>query len=142
MAESVPLKWSQVVAKAAGMKVITPSRASRNSATMSSDTLFELPEFTQQQLARKAANIIRQALTPNTVLFSIPVTALPHHTEAYKLLADQIGPMASVRLLSNYDVRTSKDFLIAAKFKQTEHTKAAMESGVTIDDISPTELIA
>ncbi|CDH61037.1 hypothetical protein RO3G_01611 [Lichtheimia corymbifera JMRC:FSU:9682] len=135
MAESVPLKWSQVVAKAAGMKVITPSRASRNSATMSSDTLFELPEFTQQQLARKAANIIRQALTPNTVLFSIPVTALPHHTEAYKLLADQIGPMASVRLLSNYDVRTSKDFLIAAKFKQTEHTKAAMESGVTIDDI-------
>ncbi|KAI7873664.1 hypothetical protein K492DRAFT_138757, partial [Lichtheimia hyalospora FSU 10163] len=135
MAEPAPLQWSQVAAKAAGMKVVTPSRSNHNSATMSSDILFELPEFTKQQLARKAASIIRQALTPHTVLFSIPVLAVTHHTEVYTILAKQIGPMASVRLLSNFDVRTRKDFLIAAKFKNQAHTQAAMDSGITIDDV-------
>ncbi|KAI7873558.1 hypothetical protein K492DRAFT_115984, partial [Lichtheimia hyalospora FSU 10163] len=129
------LQWSQVAAKAAGMKVVTPSRSSRDSATMSSDILFELPEFSQQQLARKAAAIIRQALSPDTVLFSFPRLSFSHHTEAYKLIVDQIGPLASVRPLSNYDVRARRDLLIAAKFTCTEHTTAAIDSGVSIDNV-------
>lgn len=135
MAISDSRKWSQVVAKSAGMKVVTAARSRHEASTISSDILFELPEFSQQQIARKAAAIIRQALSPDSVLFQFPIMTFSHRTEAYKVITDQIGPLASVRPLSNYDVRARKDLLIAAKFTCTEQTNAAIETGVTIDDV-------
>lgn len=102
---------------------------------MSSDLLFELPEFSQQQMARKAATIIRQALAPDTVLFSFPLVAFTHRAEAYKAITDQIGPLASIRPLSNYDLRARKDLLISVTFTCAEHTKKAIDSGITVDDV-------
>ncbi|KAI7861216.1 hypothetical protein K492DRAFT_139321, partial [Lichtheimia hyalospora FSU 10163] len=63
------------------------------------------------------------------------MTLFTHHTEAYKIIADQIGPLASVRPLSNFDVRARRDLLISVTFTCPEHTTAAIESGVTIDDV-------
>lgn len=135
MANSESLKWSQVVAKAAGMKVVTSSRSPRDTSTITTDIIYELPEFTQQQLARKAASIIRQALSPESVLFSFPLNVFEHRTDAYQLIIDQIGPLKSIRPLSNYEVRARRDLLIAAKFTCPEHTHAAINSGVVVDDI-------
>lgn len=117
------------------MKVVTPSRSRHDSATITTDILFEDSEFTRQQLARKAAAIVRQALSPDSVLFSLPATAFSHRTDAYKTIADQIGPLASVRPLSNYDARPRRDLLIAAKFTSQEDTMAAIESGITVDHV-------
>lgn len=69
------------------------------------------------------------------MLFSLPATSFTHRTEAYKVIADQIGPLASVRPLSNYEVRARSDLLIAAKFTCSDHTHAAIDSGVVVDDI-------
>ena len=134
MATSDSVSWSQVVAKGARMRVITPTRRARLSA-ISTDILFEDQEFTKQQMARKAAAIVRQALTPNSVLFSIPTTAFAHRSDIYKAIEAQIGPLEDVRPLSLYDVRARRDFLIEAKFADPLHNNAAIENGVTIDDV-------
>ncbi|CDH61158.1 predicted protein [Lichtheimia corymbifera JMRC:FSU:9682] len=97
---------------------------------MSMDILFEAPEFSKQLLARKAAAIIRQAFSPDSVLFSFPLMLFDHRTDAYKEIQHQIGPFASVRPLSNYDICARKDLLIAVKFIDEAHTKAAIESGI------------
>ncbi|KAI7873663.1 hypothetical protein K492DRAFT_112651, partial [Lichtheimia hyalospora FSU 10163] len=86
--DSVP--WSQVVAKGVRMRVITPTRRFQNTS-ISTDLLFEHPEFTKQQMARKAAAIVRQALTPDSVLFSIPTSAFTDRTDVYKAIEAQIG---------------------------------------------------
>ncbi|CDH61170.1 hypothetical protein RO3G_01610 [Lichtheimia corymbifera JMRC:FSU:9682] len=144
MTNSDSMNWSQVAAKAAGMKVVTATTTSRDSATMSMDILFEAPEFSKQLLARKAAAIIRQALSPHSVLFSFPLMLFDHRTDAYKEIQHQIGPFASVRPLSNYDIRARKDILIAVKFIDEAHTKAAIESGIIVNDVvykaSPTSM--
>lgn len=117
------------------MKVVTATRSSRDSATITTDTLFEDADFSKQLLARKAAAIIRQALSPDSVLFSFPLMLFDHRTDAYKEIQDQIGPFASVRPLSNYDARARKDLLIAVKFIDEAHTKIAIESGITVQDV-------
>ncbi|CDH61166.1 hypothetical protein RO3G_01610 [Lichtheimia corymbifera JMRC:FSU:9682] len=86
-------------------------------------------------MACKAATIIRQALAPDAVLFSFPLVAFTHRAEAYKTITDQIGPLASIRPLSNYDQRARKDLLISVTFTSPEHTKKAIDSGITVDDV-------
>ena len=111
MSTSDSVSWSQVVAKGARMRVITPARRPQQSA-ISTDILFEDPKFTKQQMARKAATIVRQALTLDSVLFAIPTTAFTHRSEVYKAIEAQIGPLVDIRPLSLYDVRAPRDFLI------------------------------
>ncbi|CDS10663.1 hypothetical protein LRAMOSA11149 [Lichtheimia ramosa] len=132
ISDSVP--WSQVVAKGARMRVITPARRSQNSE-ISTDILYEDPEFTKQQMARKAAAIVRQALTPDSVLFTVPTSAFVHRSDIYKAIESQIGPLEDVRPLSLYDVRTRRDFMIEAKFAEAVHTDAAINRGITINDV-------
>ncbi|KAJ8656562.1 hypothetical protein O0I10_007639 [Lichtheimia ornata] len=135
MANSDSLKWSQVAAKGAGMRVISPTRIFDANATLSSEILFEHPDFKNQQLARKAASIVRQALTPQSVLFSFPPTSFAHRTEAFKSIEDNIGPLAAVRPLSLYSIHSRGDLLIEAKFVSQEHATKAIQAGITLDDI-------
>lgn len=116
------------------MRVITPARRAQNSE-ISTDILYEDPEFTKQQMARKAAAIVRQALTPDSVLFTVPTSAFVHRSDIYKAIESQIGPLEDVRPLSLYDMRTRRDFMIEAKFTETEHTNTAINRGVTINDV-------
>ncbi|CDH60003.1 hypothetical protein RO3G_01473 [Lichtheimia corymbifera JMRC:FSU:9682] len=134
ISDSVP--WSQVVAKSARMRVITPARRSQNSE-ISTDIFqsYEDPDFTKQQMARKAAAIVRQALTPDSVLFTVPTSAFAHRSDVYKAIETQIGPLGDVRPLSLYDVRTRGDFLIEAKFAEAAQTDAAINRGITINDV-------
>ncbi|CDS13150.1 hypothetical protein LRAMOSA05328 [Lichtheimia ramosa] len=139
MANSDPLKWSQVAAKGAGMRVISPTRIFDSNARLSSQILFEDPEFQNQQLARKAASIVRQALTPQSVLFSFPPTLFAHRTEAYKSIEDNIGPLAAVRPLSLYSIQSRGDLLIEAKFASHAHATKAIQKNPQTIGIHPQE---
>ncbi|KAI7873376.1 hypothetical protein K492DRAFT_170167, partial [Lichtheimia hyalospora FSU 10163] len=134
MSNTDTVQWSQVVAKGAGLKVITPSRPSPIS-TMSTDLFYEHQDFTKQLLSRKAAAIVRQALTPDSVLFSFPSTLFTRRSQAYKIIESQIGPVEGFRPLSAYDVRTRRDLLIEAKFIDPTHATLAIENGITVDDV-------
>ncbi|KAJ8654752.1 hypothetical protein O0I10_009643 [Lichtheimia ornata] len=128
------LQWSQVVAKGAGMKVITPSRAPRD-GTMTSDILYEHSEFTRQQLSRKAAALVKQALTPQSVLFSLPHLAFERRSKAYAEIESQIGEVQGFRHISAYDVRSRRDMLIEAKFVNPDHATKAIEEGITVNEV-------
>lgn len=117
------------------MRVISPTRIFDSNARLSSQILFEDPEFQNQQLARKAVSIVRQALTPQSVLFSFPPTLFAHRTDAYKSIEDNIGPLTAVRPLSLYSIQARGDLLIEAKFASHEHATKAIQVGITIDDI-------
>ncbi|CDS10926.1 hypothetical protein LRAMOSA11412 [Lichtheimia ramosa] len=117
------------------MKVITPSRAKDGEATMSFSILYEHPDFQDQQLARKAAAIVRQSLTPEAVLFSFPPNTFAHRTDAYKAIENQVGPLDGVRPLSLYDVRARGNLLIEAKFQTPEHIQEAIKTGVSVDGV-------
>lgn len=134
MSNTDAVQWSQVVAKGAGLKVITPSRPSPISS-MSTDLFYEHPDFTKQLLSRKAAAIVRQALTPDSVLFSFPMTLFTRRSQAYKIIESQIGPVEGFRPLSAYDVRTRRDLLIEAKFVDPSHATLAIENGIIVDDV-------
>ncbi|KAI7874377.1 hypothetical protein K492DRAFT_137947, partial [Lichtheimia hyalospora FSU 10163] len=134
MSTTDTLKWSQVVAKGAGMKVITPSRAPRE-ANISTDILYEHPDFTRQLLSRKAAAIVRQALTPQSVLFSLPTMAFEKRSQAYNIIESQIGRVQGFRPLNEYDPRSRRDLLIETKFIDPECAQKAIEEGVTVDDV-------
>ena len=54
MATSGTIPWSQVVAKAAGMKIITPSRRKDPDELIPTTVLYEHSDYQDQQLARKA----------------------------------------------------------------------------------------
>lgn len=122
------------MAKGAGMKVITPSRVPRD-ANISTDNLYEHPDFTRQQLSRKAAAIVRQAMTPHSVLFSLPTLAFERRSKAYAAIESQIGDVQGFRPLSVYDVRSRRDLLIEAKFIDLAHATEAIEEGITVNDI-------
>lgn len=135
MTNSDSMNWSQVAAKGAGLKVLTRARNLDAQSTLSSETLYEHPDYQDQQLARKAAAIVRQALTPNSVLFSFPPTTFTHRTEAYDAIAKDIGPLAAVRPLSLYSTHARGDLLIEAKFQSPDHAKLAINNGITVDGI-------
>lgn len=135
MATSDSMKWSQVAARGAGLKVLTSSPAHDRDATITSDILFQDPEYERQQMARKAAAIVRQALTPDSVLFSFPSTVFLERTDAYKAIEEQIGPMEGVRPLSVYDTRAHGNLLLEVKFVSPIHTTKAIQDGITVEDI-------
>lgn len=117
------------------MKVITPSRQEDPDSTMSFSVLYEHPDFQDQHLARKAATIVRQALTPDAVLFSFPPNTFVHRCHAYEAIEKQVGPVDGFRPLSRYDVRAHGNLLIEAKFQDPDHTKLAIKNGITVEDI-------
>lgn len=79
--------------------------------------------------------IVRQALTPDSVLFSLPALAFERRSKAYSLIESQIGPVHGFRPLSVYDMRSRRDLLIEAKFVDPAHTTKAIEDGITVDEI-------
>ncbi|CDH54864.1 predicted protein [Lichtheimia corymbifera JMRC:FSU:9682] len=66
--------------------------------SVSLDLLLSRSHFySTQSQARKAAAIVRQALTPDSVLFTVPTSAFAHRSDVYKAIETQIGPLEDVR---------------------------------------------
>ncbi|KAI7879338.1 uncharacterized protein EV154DRAFT_429116, partial [Mucor mucedo] len=81
---------------------------------------------------QKATEIVKQALTPDSALFSISASLIQHRTEAYKLIETQCGPVHDFRPISNYGSSLDRDRLIEAKFVDDSSFDKAIFTGVTI----------
>ncbi|CDH61155.1 hypothetical protein RO3G_14635 [Lichtheimia corymbifera JMRC:FSU:9682] len=85
-------------------------------------------------LLEKLQPLLRQALTPDAVLFSFPPNTFVHRCHAYEAIEKQVGPVDGFRPLSRYDVRAHGNLLIEAKFQDPDHTKLAIKNGITVED--------
>ncbi|KAI7878988.1 uncharacterized protein EV154DRAFT_394039, partial [Mucor mucedo] len=81
---------------------------------------------------QKAIEIVRQALTTDSALFSIPASLIQHRTEAYKLIQSQCGSVHGFRPISNYGSSLDGDHLIEVKFVDDSSFDKAIFTGVTI----------
>ncbi|KAI7873424.1 hypothetical protein K492DRAFT_117501, partial [Lichtheimia hyalospora FSU 10163] len=116
-------------------KVLTPSPTHDTDATITTNILYEDPHYEEQQLARKAAAIVRQALTPDSVLFSFPPNVFSERTETYKVIEDQIGPLEGVIPISVYDMRARGNLLLKVKFDSPAHAATAITDGINVEEI-------
>ncbi|KAG2189522.1 hypothetical protein INT46_009261, partial [Mucor plumbeus] len=67
--------WSTVAAKGALRKVITPQRPATNidnKYKLVPNVVYEDEDIKDEIITRKATDIVQQALTPGSVLFSFP----------------------------------------------------------------------
>ncbi|KAG2192707.1 hypothetical protein INT47_010350 [Mucor saturninus] len=69
-------------------------------------------------MMRQAASIVKQALTPGSVLFSLPSVLFQHRSDAYKLIEEQCGAVQAFRPISNYSTRSAGEIMVEVKFKQ------------------------
>ncbi|KAG2191520.1 hypothetical protein INT47_001453 [Mucor saturninus] len=86
-------------------------------------------------LARKAAAIVRQALTPGSVLFSFPARLFKVRAEAYTAIEASCGKIAGVRPISMYGGKSTGDLLVEVKFSSPESTTKAVSTGVMVGEL-------
>jgi hypothetical protein len=97
--------------------------------------VFEAEGFENERRAHQAAAIIKRALHPNTVLFEIDATDLSKD-DVYDLITKEIGEATGFRPISEYRGNGRGNWLIEAKFRDTENAKKACEKGLTHQGIN------
>lgn len=125
--------WSTVAARGVHKKVITPQRPAANLDSkykLVPTLVFENEDIKDEIITLKATNIVQQALTPGSVLFSFPSTLFAHRTEAYEMIQEQISFAVQFRTLSLYRQKLGRDLLIEANFRKDEEALKAVEKGV------------
>jgi len=119
---NTPVAWTTVVEKGRTAKFVVPvqnkSAGYGNKDMITSVELYGDEDLQGMMLAQKAKSIVQQALTPGSVIFSLPADSFGHQSEAYKLIEEQISnTVQGFRTISNYTARSSKDLMIEVKFK-------------------------
>ncbi|KAG2194349.1 hypothetical protein INT47_011516 [Mucor saturninus] len=128
------LSWSTVASRGASKKVLRPLPVSTETDSkfkLKSNILFEHPQLDYQIMVRQAASIVKQALTPGSVLFSFPASLFKHRTEAYELIEAQCGAVQGFRPISNYGTRSAGEIMVEVKFVMPTSTTKAMMHGVS-----------
>jgi hypothetical protein len=131
--------WSDVTARGLTHKIVRPARPFKQGngdVSLIGKIIYEHADLNVQILARKAASIVRQALTPGSVLFSFPPRLFKSRSEAYDLIAKQCGAVSGVRPISMYAGKASGDLLVEVKFVVPESTTKAVSVGVSVGDLS------
>ncbi|KAI7875638.1 uncharacterized protein EV154DRAFT_472712 [Mucor mucedo] len=129
---------STVASRGASKKVLRPLPVSAETDSkfkLKSNTLFHHPELDYQIMVRQAASIVKQALTPGSVLFSFPASIFKHRTEAYELIEAQCGAVQGFRPISNYGTRSAGEFMVEVKFVMPTSTTKAMTHGVSYKNL-------
>lgn len=130
--------WSTVASRGNAKKcLVSPSRvkADTHEPALVASILFENENLKNELLVRKATAIIQQALTSDSVLFGFPSKLFGDRVEAYQLIEKQISVNVDFLPLSCLTTSTSGELLIAAKFDSAEHTRMALDRGVTVGEI-------
>lgn len=101
------------------------------------DILFEDPEVSEFLRHQRALDIVNTALDPGAVIFSVPSRLFPHHTDAYKLVISQLGPVVCdcfnpVSLRGN---RSLNDLVFYTKFREPAAREKALNTGLLIDNV-------
>lgn len=132
------LSWTTVAARGLTNKIVRPSIQNKQvtgGVKLMSNVIFQHDDLEIQILARKAAAIVRQALTPGSVLFSFPAQLFKVRTDAYELIEKECGKVSGVRPISMYGGKSSGDLLVEVKFVVPESTTKAISVGVKVGEL-------
>ncbi|KAI7890771.1 uncharacterized protein EV154DRAFT_603013 [Mucor mucedo] len=135
MPENLHNSWATIVSRGNSKKVVRPLSVPKNVDSqfkLQSKVIYQSEDLEGLIRMQKATEIVKQALTPDSALFSIPASLIQHRTEAYKLIETQCGPVHGFRPISNYGSSLDRDHLIEAKFVDDSSFDKAISSGVTI----------
>lgn len=130
--------WSVVAARGANLKVISTPRPAANvdaKYKLVPTVIYEDEDIKDEIITRKATDIVQQALTPGSVLFSFPSALFQHRTEAYDTIQKEVSNAVQFRTLSLYRQKPGGDMLIEAKFEQKEDVLKAVEKGITCSGV-------
>ena len=121
------VSWSDIVRR--GQEMTIPSTLARQreekiNVKIATKIVFEAEGFENERRAHQAAAIIKRALHPNTVLFEIDATDLSKD-DVYDLITKEIGEATGFRPISEYRGNGRGNWLIEAKFRDTENAKKA-----------------
>ncbi|KAK4519254.1 uncharacterized protein ATC70_009486 [Mucor velutinosus] len=133
MTTTSDLSWVKVLSRGLSKKVTNaqPQRAKDDQFKLIPEVLYEHKDLKAEVLTRKATAILQQDLTPGSVLFTFPSKTFEHRTAAYRLIKEQISPLAQFRPLSLYHQKANGDLLLEAKFDNFEAAKLAISHGIT-----------
>jgi hypothetical protein len=120
-------------------KVITPQRPVTNIDSkykLVPNVVNEDEDIKDEIITRKATDIVQQALTPGSVLFSFPSALFGHRTEAYGIIEEQISTAVQFRTLSLYRQRPGGDLNIEANFNHKEDALKAVGNGAIQSEVA------
>ncbi|KAI7875630.1 uncharacterized protein EV154DRAFT_430014, partial [Mucor mucedo] len=127
------VSWSTVASRGASKKVLRPLPVSAETDSqfkLKTNILFHHPELDYEIMVRQAASIVKQALTPGSVLFSFPGSLFKHRTEAYELIEAQCGAVQRIPSISNYGTRSAGEIMVEVKFVMLTSTTKEITHGV------------
>lgn len=132
--------WSTVVAKSLKTKVPPLRRRvdiTGNRESYKVDIMFEDPEISEYLRHQRALSIVKTAIQPGAVIFSLPSSQFTHQSAAYKLVIDQIGPVVGnyFNPLSLRGNRSRNDLVFYTKFREDKATQLALSEGLLVNDI-------
>ncbi|KAI8087070.1 hypothetical protein BDF21DRAFT_335784 [Thamnidium elegans] len=132
--------WTTVVSRGLKTKVPTPlqkvtTEGKRESYTTS--VLFEDPDIAAYTRSQQVNSILQTSLAPKAVVFEFPASIFSHHTDAYKIIEEQLGPVHcnGFNPISRRDPRPSGNLIISTEFEDTMTIAKAISTGVVIDNI-------
>ncbi|KAG2193793.1 hypothetical protein INT47_009935 [Mucor saturninus] len=137
MESNDPLSWTTAIARGASNKIVRPlhrSKVQDLESKLSGTVIYQHVDLEIQILARKAAAIVRLALTPGSVLFSFPDRLFKVRGEAYTAIEASCGKIAGVRPISMYGGKSTGDLLVEVKFSSPESTTKAVSTGVMVGE--------
>ncbi|KAI7873308.1 uncharacterized protein EV154DRAFT_430930, partial [Mucor mucedo] len=135
MAETLSESWATIASLGKSKKVIRPLSVSNNMDSqfkLQSKVIYQNEVLDSIIRMQKATAIVKQALTPDSALFSFPASLIEHRTEAYELIETQCGPVHGFRAISNYGSSLNVDLLIEVRFVDDSSLDKAICTGVTI----------
>ncbi|CEP09607.1 hypothetical protein [Parasitella parasitica] len=106
-----------------------------NDISLLPTVLYEQDDLQGQIFADKATDIIQQSLSSDSALFSFPKSLFGVHTDAYRLIQEQISPDVEFRPLSLYDERSDGSLLVEARFIDEEIAHRPMEEGIQVEGV-------
>lgn len=135
--------WSTVVSRSARARVPRPIRKYEkpgHQISQNVEIVFEDPEITDYLRTQRALSIVQTALQPGSVLFTFPAAIFNKHTEAYKLVVDQLGPVIGNSFIPisvrGFSPKGSSDLIFSTVFCNTSHATQAISQGIVVDGVT------
>ncbi|KAG2192837.1 hypothetical protein INT47_012366 [Mucor saturninus] len=84
------------------------SLSNRNlKSTFLGNVIYQHADLNYQIMMRQAAALVKQALTPGSVLFSLPAVLFKRRSDANKSIKDQCRDVQGFRPISNYGTHSA-----------------------------------
>lgn len=132
--------WTTIVSQSLRTKVPPLRRRvdiTGNRESYQVDIMFEDPEISEYLRHQRALSIVKTAIQPGAVIFSLPRKEFTHQSVAYRMIIDQIGPVVGnyFNPLSLRGKRSLNDLVFYTKFRDDQATQVALSKGLLVNDI-------